>query len=179
MKELEKYIRDNAEAFNDEEPSAGHFERFSRRLERRDNRGFAFLRSQMFIRIAATILIFLTLSIFILDYSFHGLRSVFGKERATVVFPQDVRDAMQYYAMQVSGGITKIHQLAATGEEANRLSAMVMNEMKILDKNTAELTRSYQENPNDDRITTALIRNQQMKETILEKMIEKINGKGK
>ncbi|MCX6249914.1 MAG: hypothetical protein NTX61_04095 [Bacteroidetes bacterium] len=179
MKELEKFIRENAAVFNDEEPPGDHFERFQRRLEKRDSRGFSFLTSQMFIRIAATILIFLTMSIFIFDYSFHGVKNIFGRESATVVFPQDVRDAIQYYSMQVSGGITKIHQLAASGEEANRLSALVMNEMKILDKNTAELTRSYHLNPNDERITTALIRNQQMKETIVESMIKKIEKQGK
>jgi hypothetical protein len=179
MKNLEKFVRDNADDFNDEEPLEGHFDRFRMRLEQRDRKRFPFQVSPLLIRIAATVLIFLTIGIFIFDYSFHGFRNIFGRESATVVFPQDVRDAIQYYQMQVSGGLTKIHQLAATGEEAKRLSVLVKNEMKILDKNTTELERSYKENPNDDRITTALIRNQQMKETIVEKMLQQIEAKGK
>jgi hypothetical protein len=44
-----------------------------------------------------------------------------------------------------------------------------------LDANTSELTKAYRENPDDERITAAIIRNQQMKETITKNMIQQMN----
>lgn len=175
MKELEKYVKDNQDLFDDAEPGPDHFRKFRNKLELQENRGFNFQRSGMMLKIAAGILIFLTVAVFIFDYSINGLRNLLVPQTATVVFPADIRDAMQYYSQQASQGIIEINQLAGSGEEAQQLKDMTLKDLRSLDANTSELTKAYRENPDDERITAAIIRNQQMKETITKNMIQQMN----
>lgn len=175
MKDLEKYVKDNLDQFNEAEPGPDHFEKFRNKFELQGDKGFNLQRSGMMLKIAAAILIFLTIAVFIFDHSINGLRNILIPQTATVVFPADVRDAMQYYSQEASQGIIEINQLAGSGEEAQRLKDMTLNDLRSLDANTSELTRAYRENPDDERITAAIIRNQQMKETIVKNIIQEMN----
>jgi len=175
MKDLEKYIKDNLDQFNDAEPDPDHFERFRNKLELQENRDYTIQRSGMFLKMAAAILIFLTVSVFIFDYSIHGLRNILVPQTAKVIFPADVSDAMQYYSQEASQGISEINQMAGSGEEAQQLKDMALKDLRSLDANTSELTRAYRDNPDDERITAAIIRNQQMKETIIKNIIQEMN----
>ncbi len=175
MKDLEKYVKDNLELFNDAEPEPDHFEKFRNKLELQGNGGYNIQRSGMMLKIAAAILIFLMTAVFIFDYSIHGLRNMLAPQTAAVVFPADVSDAMQYYSQEASQGMNEINQLAGSGEEAQQLKAMASKDLRSLDANTSELTRAYRDNPDDERITAAIIRNQQMKETIIKNIIQEMN----
>lgn len=175
MKDLEKYVKDNLELFNDAEPDPDHFEKFRNKIELQGDRGFNLQRSGMMLKIAAAILIFLMTAVFIFDYSIHGLRNILVPQTIAVVFPADVSDAMQYYSQEASQGMNEINQLAGSGEEARQLKDMALKDMRSLDANTSELTRAYRENPDDERITAAIIRNQQMKETIVKNIIQEMN----
>ena len=175
MEDLEKFVNENRDQFNDAEPGHDHFEKFRNKLELQEHAGFNLKRSGMMLKIAAVILIILTIGAFIFDHSIQGLRNLLIPQTATVVFPVDVNDAMQYYSHQASHGINQINQLAGSGQEAQHLRDMTVNDLRSLDANTAELTRAYQQNPDDERITSAIIRNQQMKETIINNVIQQLN----
>jgi hypothetical protein len=175
MEDLERFVNENLELFNDAEPGADHFEKFRNRLEQEESAGSKMKRSGMMLKIAAVILIIITIGAFIFDRSIHGLRNMLIPQTATVIFPADINDAMQYYSHQASQGMNEINQLAGSGEEARHLRDMTLNDLRSLDANTAELTRAYRQNPDDDRITSAIIRNQQMKETIINNVIQQLN----
>jgi hypothetical protein len=174
MKDLEKYVKENLDQFNDAEPDPDHFEKFRNKLEMQDRGDSEIHRSGMMLKIAAVILIFLTVAVFIFDHSIRGLRNMLIPQTANVIFPRDVSDAMQYYSQQASQGVHEINQLAPSGKEAQALKDMTLNDLRALDANTTELTKAYQENPNDERITSAIIRNQQMKETIIKNVIQQM-----
>jgi len=179
MKDLEKYVQDNLDQFNDAEPGPDHFEKFRNKLELQGNRDYNIQRSGMFIKIAAAILIFLTVAVFIFDHSIHGLRNILVHQTAAVVFPADVSDVMQYYSQEASQGMNEINQLAGSDEEAQQLKDMALKDLRTLDANTSELSRAYRENPDDERITAAIIRNQQMKETIIKNIVQEMSKKKK
>jgi hypothetical protein len=179
MKELEKYVKENLDLFNDAEPDPDHFEKFRKKLELNSDRDITFHRPGTMLKIAAVILIFLTVTVFIFDHSIHGLRKMLIPETATIVFPADVSDAMQYYSQQATQGMNEIDQLAGSNQKGQQLINMAMNDLKSLDANTSELTKAYRENPDDERITSAIIRNQQMKETVVKNIIQQMNTKRK
>jgi hypothetical protein len=175
MKDLEKYVNENLDQFNDAEPGPDHFERFRAKLELQERVGSKFQQSGLMLKIAAGILIFLTLGVFIFDTSIHGLKNLLNRQTAAVVFPADVSDAMHYYAQQASQGMHEINQLAGNSDEAQQVKEMTLNDLRSLDANTSELTKAYRENPDDERITAAIIRNQQMKETIIQNVIQQLS----
>ena len=175
MEDLEKYADENLELFNDAEPDPGHFDRFRSKLEQQENSGIHSGNQGLMLKIAAVILIFLTVAVFIFDHSIHGLKKMLQPQTATIVYPADISDAMQYYSQQASDGIHKINQLAGNEDDAQRLKDMTINDLKALDANTSELEKAYRQNPDDERITAAIIRNQQMKETIINNVIQQMN----
>lgn len=175
MKDLEKYVTDNLDLFNDAEPGPDHFEKFRNKLEQQDNKGFNLRRSGLMLKAAAVILIFMTIGVFIFDRSIQGLRNFLIPQTATVVLPADVNDALQYYSQQASQGMNEINQLSGSGEDAQQLKNMALKDLRTLDANTSELTRAYRQNPEDDRITAAIIRNQQMKETVMKNIIQEMS----
>jgi hypothetical protein len=175
MKNLEKIIRDNLDAFNSEEPGPDHFDKFREKLGISEQRTLEFHRSPWALRIAAAILVLLTISVFLFDSSLEKLRNMLTDRTASVVYPAEVNEAMQFYAGQATLGMTELNQLAGSGPEAQKVKAMAENDIRSLDANSAELVKAFRENPNDERITAALIRNQQMKETIVNNMIKQLN----
>src|ERR1035438_222498 len=136
MEDLEKYVNENLDQFNDTEPDPGHFEKFRQKLELQSGKNLIPARHGMMLKIAAAILILLTVSMFIFDHSLHGLKSMLRSQTASVVFPADVNDAMQYYSQQASRGMNQINQLAGSGQQGRQLTDMALNDIRSLDANT-------------------------------------------
>ena len=171
MENIEDFIKNNLEDFNSEEPGAGHFEKFRKNLETGELHQMNKGRFRIVMRIAAVVLVLITVSVIIFDPAIHHWKDFSGHRNTTANLPADVRDAMNYYSNQAFRGITEINNLSGTNDEARKISAMAMKDIASLDANTQELTRAYNENPNDERITEALIQNQQMKDNIVKEII--------
>jgi hypothetical protein len=161
MKELEKYIK------------------FSEKIGHKQDSMPLSGNSSWALKIAAVILVFLTAGVFLFDHSIHEIGNLISKQTSQVVIPTDVSEAMEYYSTQATHGMREIHQVAGSKEQAKELGEMAMNDMKALDANISELEQAYRQNPHDERISDALIRNQQMKKTIVDNMLQKINKEEK
>ncbi len=179
MKDLEKYVNENLKSFDDEEPGEGHLERFRMKLEQKDEVISVFKRSGIAIKIAAVILVFLTAGVFLFDESIHGLKHLIYGQTAAATIPSDVDEALQYYSAQANQGMEKISRLAGSVQEGHRLTEMVQQDLNSLNANSDELRKSFKENPNDERIKAALIRNEQMKKTIVDNVVMKMMKDGK
>ena len=175
MDNLEKFIRKNAEMFNEAEPTPGHLDRFDQKLTREfgPNR-FRFDRSIM-IKIAAVILIMITVSVFVFDITGYRFRSQVENKSTVNALPAELRDALQYYDKRTDARLIEFRKLACCGNEEIRLNTLVTDQLNALDENAMELTAALNENPGDERIQTALIRNHQMKEKMMDNMIERLN----
>ena len=128
-------------------PDPDHFRKFTNRLELMEEKRFRLYKPGFLLKIAAAVLLFLATSILILDLTIPGLRNRMAPQTASVTFPSDIRDALRYYSQQASEGIHDINRLAASGEEARQLRDMTLNDLRSLDANTAELTKSLPGEP--------------------------------
>ena len=169
MTELEKFILENAERFNDAEPDPGHFARFEGRL----NKLHSVERSSkrlLYLKIAAAALVLLTAGTLVLDLARKDIRHMLDNRTASVELPGEVQEAMNYYDMQAEKQMKEI----AGKANSRDAQATATSEVKTLDANTAELKEALKENPGNEHIMNALIRSQQMKEKVVRDIAEKI-----
>jgi hypothetical protein len=174
MDKLEKFIEENLEAFDDAEPMAGHFSRFEEKLNKQiPIREKRFERS-MILKIAAGLLILMTISVFIFDMAKrHSFRNGTGSENAAVLTPE-MKDAIQYYDDAASQKLGMINQLACCGQDTRKVYTMANDEMKSLNASADELKKALAENPGNERIQAAIIQNHQMKEKVMNQVVNKM-----
>jgi hypothetical protein len=175
MDKLEKFILENREAFDEQEPPEGHFERFKEKLNRQERQSLHVGNRYLFLKIAAGLLIVFTVSVFIFDFAASRLFHAGMKGQAENNVSTDIRDAVNYYDREASTGMGNIRKLACCGQDSKNLVDMASKEMKSLDANTAELQNALREHPGDERIQDALIRTQQMKQTVVDHMVSGIS----
>ena len=175
MTNLEKQIKNHLEEFDSQEPNQGHFKRFEDRLREQPE-----LKSQgqnrlQGIKIAALIIIMISVSVFVFDFATREIRERFSAEKERTELPLEIREAVQYYNNQTNTQIATLHKMAANHAEAGALNASVLKEIQSLDHATEELEMSLQDNPGNEQILDAIIRNQRMKETMLNTIITQIS----
>ncbi|MEI7983077.1 MAG: hypothetical protein WCI71_15615 [Bacteroidota bacterium] len=175
MSDLEKFINHHREEFDNFEPGPGHYKKFESRLTYLPVTLHIAKNPHTMLRIAALILVLITLSVFVFDLGTKEIRTYLNNRNAGTELPEEVREAVQYYDNQVGNRLEQLNKLASSNEEARVLSSNVIREIQNLDASTDEIKRSLAENPNNERILAALIQNQQMKEGIINNIINQLN----
>lgn len=174
MTNLEKLIQEKRIAFDSEEPRSGHFARFEARLEAvSDERTSVFNRFAM-LKVAALILVLISVSIFIFDLSTREIRERLSNTVKSAELPLEMREAMQYYNAQAELQLGKIKGLAPSNEEAGSLSIGALKEIAALDRTTGDLNLELQKNPGNERIMTAIMQNQKMKNDIMNNILTQL-----
>ena len=169
MKNIEDIIRNNKDFFEDAEPSINHFEKFSRKLEKR----FlvtAIKRSIVpYLLKAAVVTLLITLSSLWTWDNF--IRP--GSKRTTLgqVSPQ-YKEVENYYVHQVNlmeGEIVNIDMVNNPEQKT-----MLMQEMKSMDSTYLSLQKELKANPNDERIINAMIEHYQTKLEVMSYIINQL-----
>jgi hypothetical protein len=171
MKTIEDIIRSNRDFFEDKEPSEGHFERFSVKLELRA-KGKTIKRSIVpYLLKAAVVTLLVTLSsLWTWD---HFIRS--GSSRMTLgqVSPQ-YKEVENYYIHQVNmmeGEIVNIDLKNNPNQKA-----VLMKEMKSMDSVYVSLQKELKSNPNDERIINAMIEHYQTKLEVMTYIVNQLKS---
>lgn len=171
MKNIEEIIRSNKDFFEDAEPSAGHLERFNRKLEKRFQVN-AIKRSIVpYLLKAAVVTLLITLSsLWTWD---HFIRT--GSSRMTLgqVSPQ-YKEVENYYVHQVNlmeGEIVNV-DLKNNPEQ----KTMLMKEMKSMDSTYVSLQKELKANPNDERIINAMIEHYQTKLEVMTYIVNQLKS---
>jgi hypothetical protein len=175
MTNLEKYIKDHHGEFDSHEPEPGHFKRFEDRLAARPELRPSRHNRSLVLRIAALIIVLVTVSVFVFDFATREFRERLAAERQGVELPLEIREAVQYYDSQTKTQMATLNKLAVNQEDAGSLNSSALNEINILDAATDELKKSLAENPGNEVILDAIIRNQQMKENMLNTIITQLS----
>lgn len=179
MPDIEKYIKDHLDEFGSNEPEPGHFRRFEDRLAK-ESAGMRPLHSRStLMRIAALIVVLVTVSVFIFDFATRQFRESFAGDGNTSELPLEIREAEQYYDNITTTQIATLNHLAAHHDDAGRVSSAALKEIQGLDATIDELKESLTASPGNERIMDAIIRNQQMKETILNTIIARLSQANK
>lgn len=175
MSNLEKFIREHQSEFDDAEPSTGHFERFTARMDVQPvTRSLGRNHSQM-LKVAALIVILITGSVFVFDFATRELRERFASKQQGQELPLEIREAFQYYDNQTTTQLATLHKLVANRNDAGTLGVSTLKEIQSLDAVTDELKKSLAGNPGNEHILDAIIQNQQMKESMLNTIITQLS----
>jgi len=174
MDKLEKFISENRESFDDAEPLAGHFGRFEEKLDQQQYQsGFAFDKNFL-LKIAAGLLILLTVSVYIFDFAANRISKQLSGENKSAVVSSEMQDAINYYDDAATTKLGQINKLACCGQDTRKVQSMANNEMKSLDASSAELQKALSENPGNERIQAAIIQNHQMKDKVMDQMVSQM-----
>lgn len=177
MDKLEKFITDNRASFDDAEPSEGHFSRFEERLaQQNEESAFTFDRNFL-LKIAAGILILMTVSVYIFDFAAHHISKNFSAQINTTKGTTEMQDAINYYDDAATAKLGQINKLACCGQDVKKIYTMASDEMKSLNANSAELQKALSENPGNERIQAAIIQNHQMKDKVMSQMVDEMKRK--
>lgn len=169
MKTIEDLIRQNRELFEDREPSEGHFDRFSVKLEIRCQKMASRRSIVPYLLKAAVVTLLVTLSsLWTWD---HFIRP--GSSRMTLgqVSPQ-YKEVENYYLHQVNlmeGEISNIN-ISNNPEQKD----MLMQEMKSMDSTYVSLQKELKANPNDERIINAMIEHYQTKLEVMTYIVNQL-----
>lgn len=164
MSDLEKYIIENREQFETEEPEQGHLDRFSAKLKQ-ENKPVRRLKFRHAIQIAASVAIIITSGIVIVK-SNKG-----GSKMAVVEVPEQYQETQNYYAQQVNYRYDEIESFEFTEEEEKE---MLLKELQEMDEYYQELLVDLDANPGDERVIAALIKHYKMKMLVMDQIIEQL-----
>lgn len=177
MDNLEKFIIDNRESFDDAEPLSGHFSRFEEKLDRQNAQSGVYFDRNFLLKIAAGLLVLLTVSVFIFDFGANKLsKSLTATNRSSVV-PAEMQDAINYYDAAASTKLGQIDKLACCGQDTRNIHSMASSELNSLNANSKELQKALSENPGNERVQAAIIQNHQMKEKVMTNLVEQMKRK--
>jgi len=175
MSNIEHFIRQHHSEFDDIEPKPGHVQRFEARLYVDSTGSTLSINRRLLLKIAAIILLLITISVFIFDLKTHSVRLRLGIEVASTELPSEVKDVIQYYDRLAIHQMNEIDKLTGPDQKAKDLNIDARRELQSLDNNTTALKQAFSENHNDERIIAALIQNQQMKERVTKTILTQIN----
>jgi hypothetical protein len=177
MKKIEDIIRNNLASFDKSEPSSEHFDNFQRKLSgmHSEQREGWFSRHSLSLRIAASILIFVTFGILYYSNSFDFVRNTISDQIAQADLPIEVKEVMEYYNVITDNQLDQIDQLAVSNDEAERVREKAKTELANLEEYNTMLKQEYAANPNNEKITNALIQNQQKKAELMDVIINTLS----
>jgi len=166
MSDLEKYIRDHRDDFDEVDLPLGHEGRFEMRLERRNNESKDRIR---FWRVAAAIIVLVVAGGTLLLPRLNSPADVQYGSMALGEVSGEMADIERYYASKLSEEYQKLGDLSQSNEQVKRL----FDELEVLNLEYSELEKQLYRSGTNDRVILAMIENFRLRLSIVEKL-EKI-----
>jgi hypothetical protein len=179
MPKLENYIKDHFDEFDSIEPEPGHFRRFEEKVMQQPEVKLSRFNRSLLLKVAALILILISMSVFLFEFATREIRERFAHDSQATELPFEIREALQYYDNQTNTQLAALHKLAADLDDNRALNASALKDLNSLDATTDELKKSLVQNPGNEHILDAIIRNQQMKGTMLKTIITQLTQANK
>jgi hypothetical protein len=172
MKNVEDLVRSNKDFFDEAEPSQGHLERFSRKLEMRFSSHFTIKRSIVpYLLRAAVVTLLITLSsLWTWD---HFLRPSRNRMTLGQVSPQ-YKEVENYYVHQVNLMENEIVNIDLKNNPSQK--EMLLKEMKSMDSVYVQLQKELKANPDDERIVNAMIEHYQTKLDVMSYIVSQLKA---
>jgi len=148
MNDLDKILNERF-AESEEEPIAGHFERFSEKLIQKERKRRL---NTLILKVAASI-VFIVLS--------SGLLLYLKVQRTEIQYlssqNNEIKEAGIYYTNLINSEISDIEKMAKEGIGSEKEVLEVKKEFSEMDSLFHNLEEDYQSNPNDERVVNAVI----------------------
>ncbi|HOP00179.1 MAG TPA: hypothetical protein PK766_11500 [Bacteroidales bacterium] len=170
MKTIDEIIRSNRDFFEDAEPSEGHFERFSMKLEARFGTNTTVKRSIVpYLLKAAVVTLLVTLSSLWTWDNF--IRPDRNRMTLGDVSPQ-YREVENYYIHQVNLMESELGNLTLPNDPLH--TEMLKQEMESMDSVYIQLQKDLKANPQDERIISAMIEHYQTKVEVMNYILNQL-----
>jgi len=171
MKKIEDIIKNNKEFFDGAEPSEGHFERFSRKLEIRCGEKTVKRSIVPYLLKAAVVTLLVTLSsLWTWD---HFIRPDRNRMTLGDVSPQ-YKEVENYYAHQVNLMESELSGIDLKSNPEQK--QILLSEMRSMDSVYVQLQKELKANPNDERIINAMIEHYQTKVEVLSYIVNQLKA---
>jgi len=158
MKTIEEILRTNKDFFEDAEPSAGHFDRFNRKLEIRFQVAAPKRSIVPYLLKAAVVTLLVTLSSL---YTWDNFIRPENKRMTLGQVSPEYREVENYYLHQVNMMESEIENIDLNGSPEQK--KMLLSELQSMDSTNVALQKELKANPNDERIINAMIEHYQTK----------------
>lgn len=172
MKTIEEIVRNSRDFFEAGEPSEGHFERFSRKLEIRFGTVTPVKRSIVpYLLKAAVVTLLVTLSSL---WTWDNFIRPDSRRMALGDVSSEYREVENYYIHQVNLMENEIGNIEFMNDQEHR-DAM-MTELKGMDSVYVQLQKELKANPGDERIINAMIEHYQTKLEVMTVIINQLKA---
>ncbi len=170
MKNIEEILRNNRDFFEDAEPSEGHLERFTRKLEIRFSKPEPKRSIVPYLLRAAVVTLLVTLSsLYTWD---HFIRPEKKGISLGQVSPQ-YREVENYYLHQVNLMEGEISDIELSDADQKK---MLLSELKSMDSVKVSLQKELKANPNDERIISAMVEHYQTKLEVMTYIVNQLKA---
>lgn len=171
MKNIEDFISSNRQFFDGEEPSEGHFERFSRKLEIRCGEKVIRRSIVPYLLKAAVVTLLVTLSsLWTWD---HFLRSDRNRMALGDISPE-YREVENYYVHQVNLMENEIVNFDLKSRPEQK--EILKKEIRSMDSVYVQLQKELKANPDDERIINAMIEHYQTKVDVMNYILDQLRS---
>ena len=175
MSHLEKFIRDNKDAFNQDSPKTGHEDRFQEKLKNFEPQTPK-KHVHIWLKIAAVGLLLIVSSIVVFTiYPDNSNHTNAAEEQMSLgEVSSEYKEVETYLKGNLDNKIQEFEQLQCPTGDVEKEE--IRKELKALDTVYQELQQDLKHNPKNERIINAMINTYQTKIEILEQVISQVKS---
>ena len=174
MKTIQDFIRNHRQDFDEGEPRSGHEERFLAKLKLEDQvkRSAQYTTIGKWFKIAASVLIIASFGAAIYTIMLRPDQAVLAGKNTT---PDEIREIEYYYTSVSDQKLRTIKEMAGSGPEAEKVKAMISEQVRELKVSTEALKTEYIEGKKDERVLNAIRNNYRVLNGLLDHVINQID----
>lgn len=176
MDKLEKYINDNLDLFNDQEPNEGHFDRFAEKLAQKkilsqeETKKTKVINMRSFyngLKAASVIILLALSSLWIKD-------NVFKQKEVLLLgsVSPEYKEVEYYYVNQINNKFASLKECDNINSEKQKNE--LVKELKEMDEVHKQLAKELKANPNDERVINAMINHYKLKLEVMNRIINQL-----
>jgi hypothetical protein len=173
---IEELIAKNLEGLNDNEPPAGHFERFESRLEDFQKRKKVISLNFIWKIAAAAVFAFLVVNQGIIWFSADEPTQISGTENQVTLasVSPEYEEVEFYYTNAINVGLNEWERLMTEGLISEEEQQMMDTELNEFEQIFEKLQNDLETSPNDERVINAMLEYYQTKLSLIHMIIEKL-----
>jgi hypothetical protein len=173
---IEELISKNLKELNDNEPPAGHFERFEKKLEKQHKKS-TFSLNVVWKVAAAVIFVLLAVNQGIIWFSSEKEQPMqaTGREQVSLASVSDEYEEVEfYYTNAINSGLNQWERMAEEGLISEEEQQMMDTELVEFENVYKKLQNDLAVNPNDERVINAMLEYYQTKLSLINMIVNKL-----
>ena len=174
---IEELILKNLKELHNDEPPAGHFDRFEAKLEGLNQKKKIISLNLVWKVAAAAVFAFLIVNQAVIWFSPEkgietGEKIATGMTLASV--SPEYEEVEFYFTSAINGGLNQWEQLVSEGLISEDEQQMMNNELNEFEEVYKNLQADLSANPNDERVINAMLEYYQTKLSLIHMIVEKL-----